>query len=465
MDTLGNDSAPDGTLPEGYALGRYTIVRALGEGGMGAVYEAVHGDLEKRVAVKTLHRAVALDAVVRARFLQEPKAASRIRHPHIVDVSDVGIHGDVPYLVMELLEGEDLRARFKREGALDVQALLSLMLPVLAALKAVHEEGVVHRDLKPENIFLARTRDRVVVPKVLDFGISKVSPDDNSPGITGSSSMLGTPFYMAPEQATNARDVDARADLYALGVILYEGLTGAVPYSGHNLFTVLTAASRGDCAPPRSRRPSIPEGLEAAVLRAMSIVPSDRFTDAPTMARALLPFASSEARARWADAFDAERAPDVDRVAASAPLAVTVLGGPVSGVTLAGASMHVAEATPTGSPRPRRILGASVLTTVALVVSLTLWRGGASETRPTTPRLTSPVAVAPAPTERPAPTVVTVAIADAGGAAVAPMAAAAVVAPARAPQKTRTGRVSPPRVVRPGRAPAVTSVNDAPIVD
>src|SRR3954468_6640052 len=165
-----NELEAEDTLPPGTELGRYQITRLMGRGGMGAVYEGTHRDLKKRVAIKTLHPSVAATPGARARFLREGEAASRIRHPNVVDVTDVGTEKGIAYLVMEFLEGEDLSALLGRAGALPFAESVDLMLPVFAAIAVAHHEGVIHRGLKPENIFLARERHGRPEPKVQDFG-------------------------------------------------------------------------------------------------------------------------------------------------------------------------------------------------------------------------------------------------------------------------------------------------------
>ena len=176
-------------IAEGSMFGRYRVVRQIGRGGMGAVYEAVHSDLEKRVALKVLLPSTASQTELVARFEREARAAARVRHPNVVDVSDVGVEAGVAWLVMEHLEGEDLSGLLRREGALPLSRVAELMLPVLGAVEAAHSLGVVHRDLKPENIFLARMRDGTIVPKVLDFGISKMAPAGGGPALTSTGIM------------------------------------------------------------------------------------------------------------------------------------------------------------------------------------------------------------------------------------------------------------------------------------
>ncbi len=224
-----NVSADSMHLPAGTRVGRYALHRRLGVGGMGAVYEGVHEDLGKRVAIKLLHPQTAESAEARARFLREGRALARIRHPHVAEVFDVGQEANgLLYLVMELMEGESLGSLLERRGRLSERETADIMIPLCAAVDAAHREGIIHRDLKPENIFLSRDAHGQVVPKVLDFGISKVQ---HAPGeaLTGTQRWMGTPQYMSPEQAASGREVDARTDIYALGVVLYECVCGELP--------------------------------------------------------------------------------------------------------------------------------------------------------------------------------------------------------------------------------------------
>jgi serine/threonine protein kinase len=285
-------------LPIGTSLGNYELTAFLGEGGMGTVYSAVHRGLGKRVAIKTLRSDLAAQPELRARFLREGKAAAAVRHPNVVDVDDVGIAGDTPYLVMELLEGEDLRARVLRQGRLRVDETVVVLLPALLALSEAHRAGVVHRDLKPDNIFLSRTAHDAVVPKLLDFGISKLR-ETQSMSLTGNHTVLGTPFYMSPEQASSARETDARSDLYSMGVILYYCTVGRVPFGGSQLAQVIGQIMLADPVPLRETCPEVPAGFEAVVLRCMAKDPAARYQDALSLASALLPFASSRVQLRY----------------------------------------------------------------------------------------------------------------------------------------------------------------------
>jgi hypothetical protein len=332
-------------LAPGTVLGRYEIGRALGRGGMGAVYEAVHRDLRKHVAVKVLANSLSNDEVARQRFLREGEAASRIRHPHVVDVTDVGTEGEHTYLVMELLEGEDLSSRIQR-GPLETQEAVDILLPVLAGVHAAHQEGIIHRDLKPENIFLARQRIGGLVPKVLDFGVSKLATDGNAMKLTGTAAVFGTPFYMPPEQVRGARQADQRSDEYALGVVLYEALTGRRPYDGDNVYAVLHAIGAGQFPRPRELRPQIPDALEAAILRAMSLEPAHRFPSVAAFGAALLPFAGETTRAVWGATF---------RMAVNASAQTAVMPP--------GAELPPAPPGPLPASRPGSVSGTRLLET------------------------------------------------------------------------------------------------------
>ncbi len=378
----------DRDLEPGMTLGRYAIVRKIGVGGMGAVYEATHLDLKKRVAVKTLLPAVAKKPELRARFVREGQAASQIRHPNAVDVSDVGVQDGVAYLVMEYLEGEDLAKVIKREGALPVDRIAEIMLPVMAAVMAAHHEGIVHRDLKPENIYLARTRDGVIVPKVLDFGISKMADPESEKGLTGTSALLGTPHYMAPEQVRGAKFVDARTDQYALGVILYESATGRVPFQGENLYAVFQAIVEGLVLPPRTYEPSLPPQFDSLVMRAMATSPDARFATVNALAQELLSFARAQPRTTWEPVFGTAV------VATASTISQSGQAGPSS---LAGTSIEARAGT---LDQPRRThpgvwIGAGIALACALVAG-GVWLG--SNERPPVPHTASVTSAAPRPT-------------------------------------------------------------------
>jgi serine/threonine-protein kinase len=361
-------------LAAGRELGSYKITRRIGSGGMGEVYEAVHTRLRKRVALKTLRKALARSGEARARFLREGETASRLRHPHVVDITDVGEAEGVPFLVMELLEGEALSALVRRLGTLSVQAAVDIMLPVIDAVAVAHDHGIVHRDLKPDNIFLAQSHIAGTLPKVLDFGISKVLSDSNVPSLTATSSFLGTPFYMSPEQARGAKDIDGRSDQYSLAVVLYETLTGQQPHAsrGDSLMQLVHAIARGDFPTPRSIRQDLPVQLEAIILRAMSLAPLDRYDSMRAFGAALVPLASDRGRSIWSAAF---------QTSAHGPVPVSLPPNSGAHSTPAGATtLERGSTTVTSDPgeAPRR--GQPVLIAGALLVvcavGLAAWKLG-----------------------------------------------------------------------------------------
>ncbi len=286
----------------GSVLGPYLLVRQIGQGGMGEVYEGMHRSLEKRVAIKVLHMRFGDDPVARERFHREGRAAARVRHPHAVEVFDCGIERGIAWLAMEYLEGETLLDAIDREGVLATTRLVDLMLPVVAAVNAAHQQGIVHRDLKPGNIFLAQALHGIVQPKVLDFGVARVMDDDM--GITCSTTLLGTPYYMSPEQTKNGRNATVHSDQYSLGVMLYECATGTVPFEYERLFDLMEAIVRAPVTAPRTVRPDLSPEFEAVILRAMHRSPSRRFPSVRALGEALLPFASPALRALWEPVFD-----------------------------------------------------------------------------------------------------------------------------------------------------------------
>ena len=285
-------------------LGGYRLVRELGRGTSAVVWEGEHVALGKRVAIKVLHADRAAKGILAARFVREGRAVARVRHPHVVDVLDVGEHQGAPYLVMELVEGATLATIFAEAPAMTLPRLLDLMLPVLAAVQAAHDCGVLHRDLKPANILIGRDRHGDVHPKVADFGISKLISDPASHAVTEDGALVGTLAYMAPEQVRSSRAVDARADQYALAVVLYQGATGVLPYASDTTFGLLEAIARGELRSPRELRPDLPAGFSDALLRALCMDRDARFGSVRALAKALLPFASARAWSAFARDFE-----------------------------------------------------------------------------------------------------------------------------------------------------------------
>ena len=267
--------------------GRYRVERLLGAGGMGSVYEGRHAIVGKRVAIKMLHAEFAANEEVLKRFYREAQAAAAIGHKNIIDVVDVGVTAEnEPYLVMEYLEGEDLEGMLERTGPVSLEAACGILEPALLALAAAHEKGIVHRDLKPANIFLCREAGGHPTVKLIDFGISKISNAGQGTKLTQTGSLLGTPAFMAPEQARGELAVDHRVDIYAMGVILYQMLTGTLPFGGDNYNSLLLNVLTQEPRPLREIVPSIPADAEALVLKELSKDPARRSQGALEMLEA-----------------------------------------------------------------------------------------------------------------------------------------------------------------------------------
>lgn len=304
-------------LHDGQVLGRYQIVRLVGQGAMGAVYEAVHLVLRKRFAIKTLLPSIARLPEARARFLLEGEAASRVSHPNVVAVSDVGTENDMPYLVMEFLEGRSLADLLAARPYMSVEDAVDVLLPVISAVSFGHDMGVVHRDLKPQNIFLARAGWGTPVPKVLDFGVSKMTGGDSA-ALTGTLAVFGTAAYMSPEQARGTRDVDGQSDQYAIGLVLYEMLTERRAHPGDTPLEVIHNIGALAVVPPNRIRADLPNDLVAVLMRMLEMAPKDRYPSLRSVGRALLPFASALTQGAMREAFSdaASSAPDTDPPAA-----------------------------------------------------------------------------------------------------------------------------------------------------
>lgn len=312
-------------LPAGVAFGSYVVRERIGAGAMATVYRAEHLMLNKPVALKVMDRSLLAAPGPRQRFLNEGRAVASIQHPNVVNVTDVGVFDDIPFLVMELLTGEDLQRHLARHAPLDDAATIRLALPLVAALSAAHEAGVVHRDVKPSNIFLARGPNDQVTVKVLDFGISKLSFDRTEVDLllTDEHRIVGTPLYLAPEALQGAHEVGPAADQYSLGVVLYQCATGRTPFVGDTLLSLLGALSRGEFPAPHELRPGISPALERVISKAMSADPKERFASLREMGSALLELASERTQVMWDSSFRKLAATGGDP-ASSRPLALPV---------------------------------------------------------------------------------------------------------------------------------------------
>ncbi|MCB9593587.1 MAG: serine/threonine protein kinase [Sandaracinaceae bacterium] len=307
----GGRSLPTGTLLEG----AYRIEELIGRGGMGAVYRAEHITLGRQFAVKVVGAEALINKESVTRLVQEARTASSIEHENIIDVTHLGTDPDtgLVFVVMELLRGEDLRARLVRHGErgghawLDDDDVRRLAPQFLSALAAAHSAGIIHRDLKPENVFLAKKRHRELV-KVLDFGMSKIAVEDESMRLTKTGQIIGTPLYMAPEQSRDGALVDARADVYSLGVMLYELLSGEVPFPAETVYSCIMAHATVPPPPLGERRPDLPEPVVDLVHRCLEKDPARRYEDGAELLAAW--------EAAWSDAAPLASSHETDQFAA-----------------------------------------------------------------------------------------------------------------------------------------------------
>ncbi len=277
-------------MNEGTIIGAYRVKDKLGEGGMGAVYRADHTLLGRQAAIKVLLPSLSANEEVVTRFFNEARAVTSIADPGIVQVFDFGYHSDgSAYIVMELLQGEALDVRLRRLGRLAPADALRLMRQAASALAAAHGKGVIHRDLKPENIFVIG--DPAVTggerPKILDFGIAKLTNDAPGRGMTRTGTMIGTPVYMSPEQCSGAANLDHRADIYSLGCVLMCLLTGAPPFAGTGIGELIVAHLREPAPAPSSRVPGLPREVDELVGRCLAKRADDRYPSMTELARAL----------------------------------------------------------------------------------------------------------------------------------------------------------------------------------
>lgn len=349
VDTVGGSSVGRGTV----LAERYRLLERIGRGGMGSVWEAEHLTLGTVVAIKLIAPHLADGERARARFLREARAAAGLKSPYVVQVFDYGVHEQTPYIAMERLEGESLAERLARDGSLPHTDVVRVIDQVARAVAKAHAAGVVHRDLKPDNVFLTTDEDGLRC-KVLDFGIAKVLTDaDTLQPDTHSGTLVGTAFYMSPEQATNARDIDARADLWALGVIAYECVVGRRPFDGPTL-PVVAVKILADPLPVPSEHADVPPGFDAWFARATRRDRDERFASARVMATEL-----AAALGVHAPSLSASVSATVPSVVSSAPAAPRRgLGWPwVVGIAGAGlGGWFVWQAFVGGPPRelPRK---------------------------------------------------------------------------------------------------------------
>jgi serine/threonine protein kinase len=450
---------------EGQILaGKFRIERVLGQGGMGVVVAATHLQLDERVALKFLLPDALSNPEAVERFAREARAAVKIKSEHVARVSDVGtLESGSPYMVMEYLEGQDLAAFVHGGGAMAVPAAIEFVLQACEAIGEAHALGIVHRDLKPANLFVTQRVDGSPCIKVLDFGISKLTAPGGGPdlGMTKTSSVMGSPLYMSPEQMSSTRNVDMRTDIWALGVILYEILTGRVPFEAETMPQLCGMILQDPPRPLRDLRPDLPDVLQAVIFRCLEKSRDRRFANVADLAAALAPFGapsaqrSAERISRVLVAAGIPSTPTLGVVATSppdtstssnwgtsqaarksrAPLVIALLAGllVLGGVLVLGRRKHAAvesAAEPVSAPSP-----ALNTQTAAPVVAVTA------------PAPVAPVADQQAPQAEPA-----------ASAAAAPATSAALAEPTAPAPPTRKGALrfaapKPAAAAKPKPAP------------
>jgi serine/threonine-protein kinase len=299
------------SLP-GEVLGaRWALDEKIDAGAMGEIFRGRHRVLGHTVAVKVMIPDAARDGATTERFLREARIAARLRHPHVVRVEDFGVADDGrSYLVMELLRGESLARRLARAPRLTSAEVLRIVRQLGEALDVAHAEGIVHRDLKPENIFLCDVPDGAPIVKVLDFGVAKFTDTLSEGGhATASNALIGTPKYMSPEQARSSRDLDGRSDLWAVGMLVYEMLTGRHPFEGEAIAELLVAILTEQIAPPSSVCPSLPPSLDVWMGRALARSRADRFPSGRALSEALEDALAGRVSESWCDTWSPQEPP------------------------------------------------------------------------------------------------------------------------------------------------------------
>ncbi|MBE7451309.1 MAG: protein kinase [Kofleriaceae bacterium] len=384
----GGPPGPDPII--GQTIGNYQVRQKLGEGGMGAVYMAEHPHIGKKVALKVLHSEFAANPDVVARFFNEAKAVNDIGHPNIVDIVDYGVLTTGPsgeglvYFIMEFLPGITLTELIRREAPMAPERALSICLQVADALSASHKCNIVHRDLKPDNIILIqRGREKDFV-KLLDFGIAKLTGDQPGSRRTRTGLVMGTPAYMSPEQCEGRGNVDHRADVYALGIVLYEMITGRVPFYGDGYGEVLVQHLTQAPAPPSTIRGLIPPHVEQVILKALEKRPEMRFPTMDEMSKALLdPVGYVESHGGIANFLSTPITPSDEPVAPVSRLTPSpisrltpVPGSVTTPTTLGAAAGQVAGA---GGSKKGLFIGLGVAAVAAAVVAVIVLGGGGSK--------------------------------------------------------------------------------------
>jgi eukaryotic-like serine/threonine-protein kinase len=465
--------------PGDLVAGKYRIRHVIGRGGMGVVYAAHHELLGQSVAMKVLRPEAAKATTAIARFINEGRAAARLENVHVARVMDVGtLAGGLPFLVFEMLDGIDLAGLLETSGPLPVTSAVDYLMEAMEAVAEAHSVGIIHRDLKPSNLFLARRKDGETI-KVLDFGIAKALTDDSSTiGMTATHAVLGSPLYMSPEQLRSARDIDARADIWSLGVIAYELLSGQVPVKAPNVVALFAAIQENEIRPLSELRPDAPPGLVAAVHRCLQRAATDRFACVTDLAVELAPHGSSVAAAslqRIRAILPGPRplAPsgvDLAPVRISRPVSVLARGTsdtvPLGSLAAARAISPIAETNDAVTSQdvaaiPMRRSRAAVVVSVSLALALAIGAGAVLTMRAKTPAVvpattSASIATPVPPPAQEAPSSMPAATAASPATSTTTATTTATTATATSPPARGNAAARPPAPPRPSCNPPFT---------
>jgi serine/threonine-protein kinase len=358
------------SLSPGSTFGVYLVGECIGQGGMARIYQAEHAGLRRQVALKVLIDGFARDLDGRERFLREARLAAAIKHPNVVNIFDVGVQDDIPYLVMELLEGQDLEKLVESKGALDEGLIIDIMIPVIAGLTAVHDAGIVHRDLKPGNIFLAKGRYNDLEPKLLDFGISKAQGPE-ALKLTANRGIMGTPLYISPE-GLHGGEMTPLSDQYSLGVVMYECATGCTPYKASAFADLSRLIVSGQYTRPNMQKPELSRRLARIIERSMSLYPQERYKDMREMGRELLTLAGQRTRITWGLSFG-----EVHKDGTLVHVGGTGADGRGGEMPLHDGDGADGAPPPAHAPRRKRAVAALLLAPLLLLfVTFVAWRAG-----------------------------------------------------------------------------------------
>jgi serine/threonine-protein kinase len=470
-------------------LGKYRIVRTLGMGGMGVVVQAQHVTLGSTVAMKFLLPQYVTVADAAQRFVREAQAASKIQSDHVAHVLDVGTlpeASDVPYMVMEYLEGQDLSRYVKSGHRFTPEEAIDYVIQAAEALAEAHREHIIHRDVKPANLFLTRHADGTPLVKVLDFGISKIAQEAQvaDMGLTKTTAVLGSGYYMSPEQMRSAKNVDTRTDIYALGVCLYELLAGQPPFTADNFAELCLKVAMDPPTPLRQHRPDVPETLAEVIARAYARSPDERYPTMGAFVAALAPWASPHSypaieqvgriSAQMGDRVGMPSLPSLPPPGSMPPPPMPMIPGaaPVpsdsSGAVVAGGPLSKSVATPSGAPSQK---GGTPMWLIAIAIAIVSGVGmfvglgyvkapppAAGVPASTAPAVVTPPPASAAPSAAPTVTPVASAAEPAASASAEPAASASAAPSASAPAPALSALGKP----KPAGGPKATPKAEGP---